>query len=538
MSSDPKYTNIPPSQEGGQGKDTGLSAAAGNNLFPVFLKLEQLRLLIIGGGNIGLEKLQAVINNAPATQIKLVAIEINDAVKEFAASYSNIVLEQRAYQKEDIAGANLVIAAVNNLETAHKIKRDAEACEKLVNVADKPELCDFYLGSVIKKGNLKIAISTNGKSPTIAKRLKEVLADTIPEEMDDVLNNMQALRNKLSGDFEHKVKVLNKVTRSLVENPDEVLKEFETGNGAVAEIVESADVVAKAQKSTNWYLIILGIILLVSISVYALYAFGLVEPILQALNKDHHLFYWMLLAGFLAEIVAGSMGMGYGVICTTILLMLNVPPPVVSASIHSAESFTTAAGSISHIRLGNVNKKLVKALALPAIIGAIIGAVLLTYVGEKYAAITKPFIAAYTLYLGVRILMNVFKSKKEVIGKRRRTNIPLLGLVGGFIDSFGGGGWGPLVTGTFIKNGRTPRYVVGSSTVAKFILTITSAVTFVITIGIHHWNIVAGLLIGGIVTAPFSAMLTSRLPVKKMFFIVGVLVIIMSSITIYRALFL
>src|SRR5690606_16603377 len=281
----------------------------------------------------------------------------------------------------------------------------------------------------------------------------------------------------------------------------------------------------------------MGVALLIALSVYALYSFDLMGDILQALNKDHHLFYWMLLAGFVAEIVAGSMGMGYGVICTTILLMLNVPPPVVSASIHSAESFTTAAGSISHFKLGNVNKKLIKALALPAIIGAVIGALLLSYVGEKYAAITKPFIAAYTLYLGVRILMNVFKSKTAAI-KKKKTNIPLLGLVGGFIDSFGGGGWGPLVTGTFIKNGRTPRYVVGSSTVAKFILTVTSAITFIFTIGVQHWNIVAGLLIGGIITAPFSAMLTSKLPARKMFFVVGIVVIIMSIITIYRALFL
>ncbi|HTG56862.1 MAG TPA: TSUP family transporter [Niabella sp.] len=507
----------------------------GNNLFPVFIKLEQLKLLIIGGGNIGLEKLQAVIKNAPATQIKLVAIQISDAVREFTAPYNTIVLEERAYQIADILAADLVIAAVNDLEVAQQVRTDTMACEKLVNVADKPELCDFYLGSVVKKGNLKIAISTNGKSPTIAKRLKETLNETIPDEIDEVLDNMQALRNKLSGDFDHKVKVLNSVTRSLVESPDEALKEFESE--PAAEIVESADVVAKAQKSTNWYLIILGIVLLVGLSIYALYAFDLVDDILLALNKDHHLFYWMLLTGFLAEIVAGSMGMGYGVICTTILLMLNVPPPVVSASIHSAESFTTAAGSISHFRLGNVNRKLIKALALPAIIGAVIGALLLTYVGEKYAAITKPFIAAYTLYLGVRILTNVFKSKEQKIEKKK-TNIPLLGLVGGFIDSFGGGGWGPLVTGTFIKNGRTPRYVIGSSTVAKFILTVTSAVTFIFTIGIHHWNIVAGLLIGGIVTAPFSAMLTSRLPVRKMFFVVGVLVIVMSLITICKALFL
>jgi len=181
--------------------------------------------------------------------------------------------------------------------------------------------------------------------------------------------------------------------------------------------------------------------------------------------------------------------------------------------------------------------KLTKLLAIPAIIGAVIGALLLSYVGEKYAKMTKPFLAAYTMYLGIRILMNAFV-KKNKNGIRKKTNIPVLGLIGGFIDSFGGGGWGPLVTGTFIKNGRTPRYVIGSSTIAKFILTLASAITFVFTVGIHHWNIVAGLLIGGIITAPFSAMLTARLPIKKMFVAVGVVVIAMSLITIYRAIFL
>ncbi|AHF16569.1 ABC transporter permease [Niabella soli DSM 19437] len=276
---------------------------------------------------------------------------------------------------------------------------------------------------------------------------------------------------------------------------------------------------------------------MIAFAVYIIYAFGFSDSIVHFLSKDNHLFYWMLLVGFLAEIVAGSMGMGYGVICTTILLMLNVAPPIVSASIHSAESFTTAAGSISHFKLGNVNKKLTKALAIPAVIGAVIGALTLSYLGERDARITKPFIAAYTLYLGVRILMNTFNKKKKKITSKK-TNITALGLAGGFIDSFGGGGWGPLVTGTFIKNGRSPRYVIGSSTVAKFILTLTSAITFVFTLGIQHWNIVAGLLIGGIVTAPFSAMLTSKLPTKKMFVVVGVLVITMSLITIYKAAFL
>jgi uncharacterized protein len=304
-----------------------------------------------------------------------------------------------------------------------------------------------------------------------------------------------------------------------------------------AEEVISTDVVAAGKKWANKYLIALGVVTALMIAGYTLFAFGKIETFLQLLNKDHHLFYWMMLVGFLAEIVAGSMGMGYGVICTTILLILNIPPPIISASIHSAESFTTAAGGISHYKLGNVNKKLTKMLAIPAIIGAVIGAITLTYVGERYARITKPFLAAYTMYLGIRILMNAF-SKKKKASIKKKVNIPLLGLFGGFIDSFGGGGWGPLVTGTFIKNGRTPRYVIGSSTVAKFILTFASAVTFIFTVGIHHWNIVAGLLIGGIVTAPFSAMLATRLPVKKMFVFVGIVVIIMSLITIYRAIFL
>jgi uncharacterized protein len=317
-----------------------------------------------------------------------------------------------------------------------------------------------------------------------------------------------------------------------------------TPEEVIEEITHSHDVVSAQQELTssrkkvfNKYTLA---ITLLSLGVLLTYLFLSVEQLtaLQAmLHKDNYLFYWMLLAGFCAEMVAGSMGMGYGVMCTTVLLILNVPPPVISASIHSAESFTSAAGSISHWQLGNVNKKLVKALAIPAVIGAVIGAIALTYVGERYAKMTKPFIAIYTMYLGFRILQNAFK-KKVGAGEKGKINIPVLGLTGGFIDSFGGGGWGPLVTGTFIKNGHTPRYVIGSSTVAKFILTVASAITFIFTVGIHHWNIVAGLLIGGIITAPFSAMLTSKLPVRKMFMVVGIVVISMSLITLYRVIFL
>lgn len=289
----------------------------------------------------------------------------------------------------------------------------------------------------------------------------------------------------------------------------------------------------KIQLRLNVLFITLAVLLIV---VFSMYELGYLDELLTILARDHYIFYWMMLVGFLAEIVAGSMGMGYGVICTTTLLFLGIPPHAVSASIHSAESFTTAAGSISHIKLKNVSKSLVKRLAIPAIIGAVIGAVSLTYLGEYYSKITKTAISFYTLYLGIQILSNAFKKRQDKKLKKK-TNLTRLGVIGGFIDAFAGGGWGPLVTGTLIKNSFTPRFAVGSSTVAKFILTLTAAITFIFTLGIQHWSIILGLLIGGIVTAPFSAMLTAKLPVKSMFIVIGILVIVMSSITIYKSVF-
>jgi uncharacterized membrane protein YfcA len=317
-------------------------------------------------------------------------------------------------------------------------------------------------------------------------------------------------------------------------SPEEIIEKITHSHEVV---LTEQELASSRRKVINKYLITISIVALILLSTYLFLSAGQLTALQTALHKDNYLFYWMLSVGFAAEIVAGSMGMGYGVICTTILLILNVSPPVISASIHSAESFTSAAGSVSHWQLGNINKKLAGSLAIPAVIGAVMGALLLSYVGERYVKMTKPFIAIYTLYLGIRILQNAFK-KKDGSGQKKRVNITGLGLVGGFIDSFGGGGWGPLVTGTFIKNGHTPRYVIGSSTFAKCILTVASAITFIFTIGIQHWNIVAGLLIGGIVTAPFSAMLTAKLPIKKMFVAVGIVVIFCSFITLYRSFFL
>ncbi|EJL70825.1 TSUP family transporter [Chryseobacterium populi] len=502
-----------------------------NALYPVFLKLETLSLLVIGGGKIALEKLESVLTNSPGTSVKLVAKEIIPEVKILQETFPNLRLYERTYDDNDFSDADLAIIAVNDIALAEEIRDKAHQKNLLVNIADKPDLCDFYLGSIVQKGSLKIAISTNGKSPTIAKRLREIFTEAIPDETEDVLENMQSIRNRLKGDFDFKVKELNRLTTQYL---SEEKKNPEKSDLEIENLINITKIV---QRRANIYLGIIGVLILFGILGFTIYRFNLSADIAFFLNKDGHIFYWMLFAGFMAEIVAGSMGMGYGVICTTILLLLNVPPPVISASIHSAESFTTAAGSVSHYKLGNVNKKMVWVLFPLAIIGSVAGALTLSHYGEYYAHIIKPIISCYTLYLGINILKNAFKKKNaEQTKAKKKTNLKVLGLIGGFIDSFAGGGWGPLVTGTLIKEGRTPRYVVGSSTVTKFLLTVTSAITFIFTIGIHHWNIVLGLLLGGVFTAPFSAMLTSRLPTQKMFVVVGIVVIIMSLITIIKSL--
>jgi len=188
-----------------------------NRLFPVFLKLESLQLTIIGGGYVGFEKLNAVLQNSPAAAVKLVAREISDQVRDLAAPYPHVVLIEKPYEGTDIdENADIIIVAVNDPVLSAQVHADAKAKKKLVNVADKPALCDFYLGSVVQKGSVKIAISTNGKSPTVAKRLKEVLAGLLPDEMENVLDNIQLIRESLKGDFEEKVKQLNELTKGLI----------------------------------------------------------------------------------------------------------------------------------------------------------------------------------------------------------------------------------------------------------------------------------------------------------------------------------
>src|SRR4030095_848893 len=189
-----------------------------NQLYPVFLKLDQLELLLVGGGNVGLEKLHSLLANSPGAKVSIVAPEVKDEIRKLVLRHPSCKITQRAFLPEDLNNKDLVIFATDKRELHEEIKAQATQKGILVNVADTPDLCDFYLGSIVQKGNLKIAISTNGKSPTAAKRIKEVLHEALPGELDDVIENLHKVRGKLNGNFEYKVKKLNKITQILIEN--------------------------------------------------------------------------------------------------------------------------------------------------------------------------------------------------------------------------------------------------------------------------------------------------------------------------------
>jgi len=194
-----------------------------NYLYPVFLKMHELRLLLVGGGNVALEKLQSVLSNSPDTIVKIVAPMIRDGVREIVGFHKQCTIIERPFDEADLEGISIAICATDNKELHARIKVLANQRGLLVNVADTPELCDFYLGSIVQKGNLKIAVSTNGKSPTIAKRVKEVINEMIPEEIEELLNNMQAIRATMKGSsFEEKVKRLNEITSSLSANQKDI----------------------------------------------------------------------------------------------------------------------------------------------------------------------------------------------------------------------------------------------------------------------------------------------------------------------------
>lgn len=260
-------------------------------------------------------------------------------------------------------------------------------------------------------------------------------------------------------------------------------------------------------------------------------------------------FILFFIVGFLAQLVDGALGMAYGVISMSVLLGFGIAPSAASASIHTAELCTTGASGLSHAMFKNINYRLFRRLLLPGIIGSIIGAYFLTKIPLN---VIKPIISVYLLIMGTITLYRSLRKSHwvekvhQLINRalerekpaHRLSRLVPLGLVAGFSDAVGGGGWGAIISSSLLaQNDEEPRYTIGTSNLAEFLVALSSSITFFILIGIHHWRIVLGLILGGILAAPFAAFTVKYIPAKLVMFLAGLLVIIISIRTIFITFF-
>ncbi|MBO6211830.1 TSUP family transporter [Algoriella sp.] len=470
-----------------------------NTLFPIFLKTEHLRFLIIGGGNVGLEKASTLLKQNPSAKIKVISTLIKDELKQLSHTHENLQLIEKDFEDSDLQQSDLVIIATDDTELNKMIKIKANAKGILVNAADQPDLCDFYLGSIVNKGHLKIAISTNGKSPVMARRLREYFTAVIPDSIEHNIDELHAIRNQHKGDFNEKLNDLNLLTSSFGE-----------------------------KKSTKKYKRFVFEISLVFFALFIGYALSSIVSFTDAQSFVSHIptiFYIMLAVGFFAQLVDGAVGLGYGVTCSTSMMIFGVNLPAISGSIHTAEMFSSGISGFSHYKFGNVNKKLLVALAIPGVIGAVLGSLLLVYLGNKYETIAYAVLATYTLIIGIRLIVLAFRKKIE---RKKVKNVGFLGFSGGFLDAFGGGGWGPIVTSTLLAKGKKSNIVVGTVSLAEFFVTLSASITFFITLGVSHGFIVAGLIIGGATAAPIASKLAGKIPQRAAILAVAFLVIVFS----------
>ncbi|MET4083400.1 siroheme synthase-like protein [Pedobacter sp. UYP30] len=477
-----------------------LEEEKGNQLFPVFVKLNKLRTLLIGAGNIGLEKLTAIVNNSHNATITIVAENISASVFALAASYPSITLKQKSFESSDLEEIDIVFAATGNNVVNQEIRNITHQKGLLINVADTPDLCDFYLGSIVQKGDLKIAISTNGKSPTIAKRIKEILKEGIPDELDETLQNMSALRLTLNGDFSEKVRRLNRVTKKLI-----------TPKRGFAE------------RNITW-LIWIASVLLITVIGFSLWKS---EPEFQSFVLNiNPIFYWFLGAGFVFAMIDGAIGMSYGVTSASFSLAMGLPPASASMAIHISEVLSNGIAGWMHFKMGNVNWKLFRILIIPAIIGAVLGAFILSSL-HAYAAYVKPLVSFYTLFLGFVILSKAINIKRKRTTKKIK-RIGLLGFVGGFIDAAFGGGWGSIVLSSLIAGGRHPLFSLGTVKISRFFIATLSSLTFFTILGGSHWEAVLGLIIGSALASPIAARVSNKISAKTIMVVVGMIVIAVS----------
>jgi uncharacterized protein len=455
--------------------NTGTKISSGS-ILPVFLKQGGLKLLVIGGGKTAAGTLQNILSCLPKASVTIIAEQPEEEIKVLSTQYPHLVIHLKPFEISDLDKKNMVIIAGNDPTINDTIRHEAYSRHLLVYVPDHPHSSNFHLGDIISKDDVQVAVSANGKTLAVTDQIRKLLSKPILQVNEE--RRWRSIATKLIVVFA--LMVVGHIIISYLPLPS--FKEI-----------------------------------LTSVKPYFNYEF---------------LFF--IMAGFIAQMVDGTLGMGYGVTCATCLITLGIAPVSVSASIHTSEIFTTGVSGYSHYKFGNVNKKLFRHLVIPGVIGAILGAVLLVILGEKAGKWLLPVMALYAMFLGFKILIRAFQQGRP---NKKVKRIGWLAWVGGFLDSFGGGGWGPIVTSSLIAKGRSPKYTIGSVNLTEFFVTLASAATFFATVGIQHWNIVLGLLVGGSIAAPFAARLAGKLPRKTMMIAVGIMVMIWCARMIIKSFF-
>jgi len=238
-----------------------------------------------------------------------------------------------------------------------------------------------------------------------------------------------------------------------------------------------------------------------------------------------------VLIGFAAQLIDGALGMAYGVISSTLLVGMGVPPAAASAGVHTVETFTTAVSAISHVAHRNVNWRLFLRIVIPGVIGGVLGAYALSNINAETA---RPVVLGYLASIGLYLLWR--GATHRHVEKEPRIVEPL-GLVGGFLDAAGGGGWGPIVTSNLMVQGAAPRHTIGTVNTAEFFLTLTISATFIATLGWDTFTYATvGLLIGGVLAAPIGALLAKRIQADKLLVLVGTVLTLTSAWGLYRLL--
>jgi uncharacterized protein len=445
---------------------------------PVFLNLQNKNILLVGGNQTALAYLNALLQNQPLAAITIVATTCLPQIQSLAAKHSNIQIINAIFSNEHLLNSHIIICTINNAQIHQSLVQFTQANNTLLYITEKPTLGNFSIGAVVQNKGVSIGISANGKSGLLASRINEYL----------------------------------------IKNPN--------ANGI--SFLSADELRDKKRKRIAKYLVSAFLLMFIGHFILSYLPTQLIATNFWQFTKTlEPSLPWVIAAGAFAQLIDGALGMGYGVTANTVLTSIGLTnPAAISASIHSAEIVASGVSGYSHFKFGNVNKKLFKALVIPGVIGAILGALLLVKIGEKYGGYVKPFIAVYTLFLGVKFIINAFTEFKP---KTKFKHYSILAAVGGFFDSVGGGGWGPIVTSTLVNGGRSHRFVVGSVSLTEFFVTLSSAFAFFILMGVTHWQTVIGLMIGSSIAAPFAAKLAGKIPKKTAFILLGILIIIWSG---------